>query len=501
MRAMNLYLLSRAAGGEGFSRLAQELDGSSYCKEYSRHEALSLRCLIDALSPVLREKAEGAPEVWISLLDGFYFSYTIAHISKEFDLLKLSADGGSILNIELKSEEIEEGRIRRQLEQNRYYLSHISHTIYSFTYVMELNRLYFLSGKGYMRESSMEELAEALMKPCFKDYVRENLDRYFRASDYLISPAATPEKFLQGNYFLTNQQTEFRRAILENFEKDNEGGSPPVITVIGTAGTGKTLLLMDLAMVLSRKKNVLFIHGGTLGEGHRLIDERLKKVTFCAADELVLQDWFSYFLIDEANRIPPDNIREILLFVRERRIPCVLAYDAHRFLSRDDSMTRTESTIQRYSTLNLTFSGNIRTNRNVFAFLCSLFHLKERPGHTNYNCIDVLCAGNYGEANEIVRFYRENGYKKIPLPDERGYSDPDFDPGELVGMEYDNTLIILDPRFYYNEDSFLCVRGENADYILSLLYEGISRTREKLCLIILENEELFCKVLSIRHGL
>ena len=119
MRAMNLYLLSRAAGGEGFSRLAQELDGSAYCKEYSRHEALSLRCLIDALSPVLKEKAEGAPAAWISLLDGFYFSYTIAHISKEFDLLKLSADGGSILNIELKSEEIEEGRIRKQLEQGQ----------------------------------------------------------------------------------------------------------------------------------------------------------------------------------------------------------------------------------------------------------------------------------------------------------------------------------------------------------------------------------------------
>ena len=64
----------------------------------------------------------------------------------------------------------------------------------------------------------------------------------------------------------------------------------------------------------------------------------------------------------------------------------------------------------------------------------------------------------------------------------------------------EKTMRLLELLRVINEDAFLCVSGENADYILSLLYEGISRTRERLCLIILENEELFCQVLSIRHG-
>ena len=254
---MNLYLLTRAAPGKDFSMLAKELSGAMTLKEYSRHEAKSLRSLTDALVPYLREKVQGRGS-WISFLDGFYFSFTIAHISKEFDLLKISGDGACVLNIELKSEAITEDRVYKQLAQNRYYLSHISNSIYSFTYVMETDTLYVLNDKGYMRTCSPHDLAEALAKPAFASYVEKDPDAYFRAADYLISPAAMPEKFLQGNYFLTNQQAEFKRKILETLREQDAEEEPYLITVSGTAGTGKTLLLFDLAMSLSKKKKVLF---------------------------------------------------------------------------------------------------------------------------------------------------------------------------------------------------------------------------------------------------
>ena len=91
MRAMNLYLLTRASLGSSFSMLARELGGDAHGKEYSIHEAESLRALVASLLPALKERA-GEEKDWISCLDGFYFSFTIAHISKEFDLLKISSD-------------------------------------------------------------------------------------------------------------------------------------------------------------------------------------------------------------------------------------------------------------------------------------------------------------------------------------------------------------------------------------------------------------------------
>lgn len=58
MKAMNLYLLSRAAGGDRFSKLAGELTGSVYEKQYSIHEAESLRSLTDGIASVLKCRAE-----------------------------------------------------------------------------------------------------------------------------------------------------------------------------------------------------------------------------------------------------------------------------------------------------------------------------------------------------------------------------------------------------------------------------------------------------------
>ena len=73
-------------------------------------------------------------------------------------------------------------------------------------------------------------------------------------------------------------------------------------------------------------------------------------------------------------------------------------------------------------------------------------------------------------------------------------------PGLMAGIEYDSVVITLDSRFYYNEETYLCASGDNADILLTLLYEGISRAREKLCLVVTGHEELFGRILQIRQN-
>ena len=498
MRAMNLYLLTRASLGSSFSMLARELGGDAHGKEYSIHEAESLRALVASLLPALKERA-GEEKDWISCLDGFYFSFTIAHISKEFDLLKISSDGNCVLNIELKSESIEESRILKQLSQNRYYLSHITGTIYSFTYVMETRTMYCLNDKGYMRTCGAEELADVLCKPAFAGYVEKDLDSYFRASDYLISPAAEPEKFLQGNYFLTNQQSEFKRQILEVFSEAERGGMQPAVCVNGSAGTGKTLLLFDLAMSVSKKKKVLILTGGVLQRGHKVIDERLRNVFIRTADGLKDNEDWSYLFIDEANRLPAEAVERILEYVRKREIPCIMAYDPHILIDRDEKMADAERKIDDFSTLILEFTGNIRINRPVYSFLQSLFHQKAKSPRVDFGCIDVLFAGSREEAGAILAYYNSKGYHKITLPGGGTVIGEGLREEEIVGLEFDCVTVILDSRFYYDDEKHLRAAGEASEEALSLLYEGISRTREKLCILVLEDEELFSVILSLRE--
>lgn len=51
----------------------------------------------------------------------FFYSFQIPKLGKEFDLLQIKDD--QIVNIELKSGIVSDEAIRRQLIQNRYYLS------------------------------------------------------------------------------------------------------------------------------------------------------------------------------------------------------------------------------------------------------------------------------------------------------------------------------------------------------------------------------------------
>ena len=501
MKAVNLYFLTRIQDPEAISMLLRSSGERADGKAVSFHEAASLWTLADRLRPYLQNTAASAPDEWISQMDGFYFSYVIKHIGKEFDLLKFSADGRHVLNIELKSEQVEEDRIRKQLEQNRYYLSHIARVIWSFTYVMETNQLYTMNDRGVLRLCGMEELADVMKRDSLKDYMKDGIDQCFRAADYLISPVASPEKFLQGKYFLTNQQFDFKRKILEVLSSYKGSETQPVISVSGVAGTGKTLLLLDMAMSLSKKHRVLFIHSGPLRLGHLVIDSRLKNVEILSGSEHLAVTGtidHDYLLIDEADHLAEKEFANLIQLARRSSVPVILAFDPHELLveaaqtpAPGDAVQKTISLIGKASTLALSFSGNIRINRPVFSFLRSMLNLKDHPGTPDYSCIDVLYANDEKEAADLCSYFRAQGYETL------SFSSDTEDSADPVAPEYEKVLIILGEQFFYDEDLRLRVRG-NEDAAVRLLYEGLSRTREKLCLLIMGNQELFMRILALR---
>ncbi len=543
MKAVNLHLLTRIHDPEMVSMLLQALSGCNETRNVSPHEAATLWSLADSLAVHLRgnvpditpdvslqhmekqPRAETDPAAgnWISYLDGFYFSYTIQNIGKEFDLLKISTDGECVLNIELKSELIEEERIKKQLEQNRYYLSHIAHTIYSFTYVMETDEFYSMNSKGHLRKCSAAETAEVLMRDTLQDYLADGIDRFFQAERYLISPVASPDQFLQEKYFLTNQQFDFKRRILECLQSCEASGQAeaPVISISGIAGCGKTLLLLDLAMHLSQKQQVLFIHSGPLRRGHLIINERLRNVSIISGEHLLPEAKINgkngntcaaapanadYVMIDEADHLEPDVLSSLLKQARAGSIPVIMTYDPHHLLlenqerltmeepsgeSAGETLSETSCVIEQASSLSLAFTGHIRINRPVYSFLRTLLHLKDHPGNPDYSCIEVLYAGSRQEQDQISAYFRSRGYQLI------SHTGGTQAEEELIAQEYNKVLMILDDDFYYDETFHLRIRNDETQGI-RLIYEGLSRTRENLCLLVTGSRELFTSILSIK---
>lgn len=237
MRATNLYVLTRLSEIELYPLYEKCLS--------QRAESIKVRCeeieLIKIMINNLRFRDEN-----YELLDDWFYSFSIPQIGKEFDLLKINEDG-KIINVELKSQAIDEARIEFQLQQNRYYLSHIGKEIYSFSLIKENDK----SVKIYkyddgLKECSYEELLDKLRK--INKPINQNIENLFRPKEYLISPLNTPEKFLAGHYYLSGQQDAIKKKLLR--KKDGLWG------IKGAAGTGKTLLLYDIAKELSTDNQV-----------------------------------------------------------------------------------------------------------------------------------------------------------------------------------------------------------------------------------------------------
>lgn len=111
MRSISIYTITRNQNITSLSKLERQLSGREYFLKMRAWELESMRLLVNQLEAHMQKV--------YSLR--FFYSYQIPRLGKEFDLLQIKED--QIINIELKSGVVSDEAIRRQLIQNRYYLS------------------------------------------------------------------------------------------------------------------------------------------------------------------------------------------------------------------------------------------------------------------------------------------------------------------------------------------------------------------------------------------
>ena len=186
----------------------------------------------------------------LKVLEGYYLGFKIPQISKEFDILRIGKE--FVINIELKNEFTTEERIKNQLKQNKYYLSFLGKDTFHFTYVAKKDKLYKLENDDLVH-TSFQELANLLSIQEVEEI--ENLERLFDPSNYLVSPFNSTDRFVKKEYFLTQQQEDIKNRII-----NPEGSKDEQLFFIikGGAGTGKTLLVYDIARELTEKRRKSF---------------------------------------------------------------------------------------------------------------------------------------------------------------------------------------------------------------------------------------------------
>ncbi len=440
---------------------------------------------------------------------GFFYSYTIPQISKEFDLLKISKNLDTILNIELKSNTVSDEKIKKQLLRNRHYLKHVTQNVCSFCYVRtaEGGKIYRLDGDTLL-ESSMEEIKEANCAIGL-DFLTEGIEAHFKPKEFLISPINSPEKFLEGDYFLTDQQDRIEERILGGIADDNRN----IWGINGSAGTGKTLLLYDIAKKLSEHGRTCVIHSGILAQGHLELKSRSEFEILPIKDVNVeTLSEYDFILIDESQRLYECAYLDIIDVHKQSNNMCIFAYDYYQTLSEGEQNTNIPGLLEQEGDfVENKLTGKIRTNKDVTSFIKNVLNLRDKPQKAmDYSMIDVVYADSMEDSDLIIKLYQTYGYKFISYTTSMYVKDSidhyngrvnSIDTHHVLGQEFDKVVIIMDNHFKYGENGRLkTMIHPNPNYLFyKLWYQAVSRAREKICIVVVDNYPLFDELVSIKN--
>lgn len=495
MKSLNLYLLCQVDDLTDFSDYENILSRRPEQMRVRDNEQYSLQMLTAGLT---------RGDLPLAACDGFFFSYTIDHIGKEFDLLKICRDRQAVLNIELKSEPVERWRIKKQLAQNRYYLRHISDAIESFTFEAVTGAVYRLDEEGELQNSSMEELTEVIRT--FGEGMESGIEELFLAEDFLISPTGTPEKFLQGKYFLSPQQEYYREQILKRVRAAEETSQQTVfLAITGSSGTGKTLLLYDLALELAKEVPVCLIHGGQLAPGHRVLEEAIEGLRIgTGADwqkKLPEDGRAALILVDETQHLLQPAFDAILDYLRKCGGVGIFSFDEKKILSQVERQRGISEQVTDLAESTYRLSGKIRTNKSLASFLRVFLESKSNTDHYFYRNIDVIYARSDEESARFRDYYVDKGYHFVDIAacvakqtgEEPVWEEDDGLAESVFGQDYDDVVIRVDEHFYYDEEGTLRTEANEDPNVIydQLLFHGVTRTRNRLCVILEENPEVF----------
>ena len=432
MKSLSIYTLTRNQSIEHISKLERQLSGRKFPLKIRTWEWGSMRALAAQLEMHMQEV--------YSLR--FFYSFQIPRLGKEFDLLQIKDN--HIVNIELKSGVVSDQAIRKQLIQNRYYLSVLGRPIQSYTYISSQNRLVRLTHHDHIVDADWERLCEDLQKEGTN--YEGNIEDLFRAELYLISPITDPVRFLKKEYFLTSQQRDIKRQILKRIRTEHTG----YYSFSGLPGTGKTLLLYDIAMKLSQKHKVCMIHCGEAGKKWEILHERLRRIDFWPDNQIKnpinLED-YSAILVDEAHLLSAEKLELLLECVKEQ--PVIFSSDVEDMISSKEIDRRGTHRIEHLPEIQIfRLTNRIRANAEVSSFIQNMMHLPTGKSQKGYPHIEVVYANDSIEAEKLIKNYKSQGYQ---------YRKEPYDANDnTTGQEHAEYLaVVLNDQYYYDEEGYL----------------------------------------------
>jgi len=330
------------------------------------------------------------------------------------------------------------------------------------------------------------------------------IDDRFNPSAYLVSPFNSPIKFLRGQYFLTSQQENVKNQILTLL-----GGTSSYvfISLTGAAGTGKTLLAYDIVAELARSSRTpLIVHCGKLNEGHHELIRAGWKI--CSVKHIERHDLnnFGPLLLDEAQRLRPQQFTHVVAQIKANKGQCIFSYDRSQTLADYETrhnMSAQITAIPGISSFSL--SEKIRTNKEIANFIKSFMNIHRRLKVEDTGNIEFAYFNNADDAIRHLASLDAKKWKVIKFTPSQYYREHHeiYSEGvtitshDVIGQEFDGVAVMVDQFFSYDQQGELIYKVRTYYQPVKMLFQNMTRARSRLRLIIINNPQMLSACMRI----
>ena len=279
-------------------------------------------------------------------------------------------------------------------------------------------------------------------------------------------------------YFLTAQQKDIERQILKSI-RIKRGG---YYHFSGLPGTGKTLLLYDIAMKLSGRQMVCIIHCGASGQEWKRLHERLRRIVWVSDSQITAEmrlDEYETVLVDEAHLLDKETLENIVEAAGKR--PVIFTSDCEDQLSPeevDQSVKLGIAKLPEIQTFRLT--NRIRTNEEISSFVQNMMHIPDYKSGRRFPHVTVFYANDDQEAANLIQDAKKQGYQHLL-------------ESEVAEKAYDSVAIILDGNYFYDSKKYLRSKKRT----VRNLFHQLNSAKEKLMLIVKDNEPFYAMLLGL----
>ena len=265
-------------------------------------------------------------------------------------------------------------------------------------------------------------------------------------------------------------------------------------------------MLFDIAFDLAKRgKNVLMIHSGIMCDGHVVLGSKMANLSIVGAKALRYRELKGYdcVFVDESQRIYASIFEKIQRWVEKAKKKCVFAFDESQIMSKSEKATNTSSLIanicsgEQMSHL----TNKIRTNKEIALFITCLRDISKYNNYEFPN-VNIKFEPNKNKAVKLAKQLEADGFQYISYTpsfynDCLEYQASKLNTHRVIGQEFDGVTMILSDRFFYENNKLCSYQHPNSNFIYTqLLYQGLTRARTKL-FIIIQTEDLLTQIIKM----